>query len=54
LRTGDEVTLSSGDASVTLPVRVDRALRRGLVRVAHEYAGGVQGRVELSRTEVRA
>jgi len=47
VRNGDEVTLASGEASVTLRVRVDRRLRNGIARVAREHAGGVQGNVEL-------
>ena len=54
VHTGDEVTLTSGDASVTLRVRVNRTLRRGVARVAQEHSGGMQGRVELSRAEVNA
>jgi len=48
VRTGDEVTLASGDASVTLRARIDRRLRAGIARVPVEHAGGVHGPVELS------
>src|SRR5581483_9226041 len=54
VKTGDEVTLSGGDASVRLRVRVNRQLRNGIVRVAQEHAGGVLGAVELAKAEVRA
>ena len=53
VRTGDEVTLASGEASVTLRVRVNRTVRRGIVRVPHEHSGGVQGVVQLSKPEQR-
>jgi NADH-quinone oxidoreductase subunit G len=54
IRTGDEVTLVSGDASVTLRVRVDRRLRAGVARVPEEHAAGVYGAVEISKAEVTA
>ncbi|MES1246334.1 MAG: molybdopterin-dependent oxidoreductase [Actinomycetota bacterium] len=45
---GADVTLTSGDHSVTLRARVNKKLRPGIVRVAREHAGGLQGDVELS------
>jgi predicted molibdopterin-dependent oxidoreductase YjgC len=53
IKTGDEVTLASGDASVTLRARVNRKLRAGIARVPEEHAGGVHGAVELSIPEQR-
>jgi len=44
---GAEVTLTAGDHSVTLRARVNKKLRPGVVRVAREHAGGLQGTVEL-------
>jgi hypothetical protein len=44
---GAEVTLTAGDHSVTLRARVNKKLRPGVVRVARERAGGLQGTVEL-------
>jgi NADH-quinone oxidoreductase subunit G len=54
VKTGDEVTLASGEASVTLRARVNRRLRAGTARVPEEHAGGVHGAVELSKAEVTA
>jgi predicted molibdopterin-dependent oxidoreductase YjgC len=45
---GGDVTLTSGDHSVTLRARVNRKLRPGMVRVAREHAGGLQGTVEIA------
>jgi NADH-quinone oxidoreductase subunit G len=52
--TGDQVTLTAGEHSVTLQARVNRRLRRGIVRVAQEHAGGLQGSVQLERVGVTA
>jgi len=54
VKTGDEVTLTGGGASVTLRARVSRKLRAGIARVPDEFAGEVRGAVELSRAEVTA
>jgi NADH dehydrogenase/NADH:ubiquinone oxidoreductase subunit G len=51
---GDQVTLTAGDHSVTLRARINRRLRSGVVRVAEEHAGGLQGPVELERVGVPA
>jgi NADH-quinone oxidoreductase subunit G len=51
---GDQVTLSTGDHSVTLRARVDKRLRRGIVRVPQEHAGGLQGYVQLEPAEATA
>jgi NADH-quinone oxidoreductase subunit G len=44
---GADVTLTAGDHSVTLRARVNKKLRPGIVRVAREHAGGLQGTVEI-------
>jgi NADH-quinone oxidoreductase subunit G len=54
IKTGDEVTLTGGGASVTLKARVNRNLKQGVARVAREHAGGVLGTVEVARAEVTA
>jgi NADH-quinone oxidoreductase subunit G len=51
---GDHVTLTAGDHSITLRARVNRRLRSGIVRVAEEHAGGLQGPVEVERVGVTA
>ncbi|HEY3542042.1 MAG TPA: molybdopterin-dependent oxidoreductase [Gaiellaceae bacterium] len=51
---GDEITLSAGEHTVTLRARVDRRMRSGIVRVAHEHAGGLQGYVKVERAGVTA
>jgi anaerobic selenocysteine-containing dehydrogenase len=53
VKTGDEITLTAGNQSVTLRARVNRSLRDGVVRVANEHAGGLQGFVDV-RTGVTA
>src|SRR5207253_9775699 len=47
IKTGDEVTLSGGGASVTLTARIDKNLKQGVARVAREFAGGVLGTVTI-------
>ena len=54
IKTGDEVTLSGGGASVTLIARVNKNLREGVVRVAREFAGEVRGAADVTRAEVTA
>src|SRR5207302_1697485 len=54
IKTGDEVTLSGGGASVTLDARVNKNLREGVARVAREFAGEVRGAVDVTRAEVTA
>jgi NADH-quinone oxidoreductase subunit G len=54
IKTGDEVTLSGGGASVTLHARVNKNLRAGVARVAREFAGEVRGTVDVTRAEVTA
>jgi predicted molibdopterin-dependent oxidoreductase YjgC len=44
---GAEVTLSSGEHTVTLRARVSKQLRPGIVRIPREHAGGLQGTVEI-------
>jgi NADH dehydrogenase/NADH:ubiquinone oxidoreductase subunit G len=51
---GDQVTLTAGEQSVTLRARVNRRLRSGIVRVAEEHAGGLQGPVAVERVGVPA
>jgi predicted molibdopterin-dependent oxidoreductase YjgC len=46
--TGQQVQLSSNGTSVELRARVNKHLRSGIVRVALEHAGGLQGTVEVS------
>jgi hypothetical protein len=48
------VTLTAGEQSVTLRARVNRRLRSGIVRVAEEHAGGLQGPVAVERVGVPA
>jgi anaerobic selenocysteine-containing dehydrogenase len=50
IKTGDEVTLTGGGASVTLRARVSKQLREGVARVAREHAGDVRGTVEVETT----
>jgi predicted molibdopterin-dependent oxidoreductase YjgC len=55
IKTGDEVTLTGGGASVTLSARINKNLRTGVARVAREHAGDVLGPVEVeskSRSQV--
>ncbi len=54
IKTGDEVTLTGGGASVTLRARIDKSLSAGVVRVAREHAGGVLGTVEVTQAGVTA
>jgi NADH-quinone oxidoreductase subunit G len=54
IRTGDEVTLSTGGAAVTLRARVSKSLREGIVRVANEHAGGLRGLVDVTPAGVEA
>ena len=49
IKTGDEVTLSGGGASVTLKARVDKNLKQGVARVAREFAGEVRGTCRSNR-----
>jgi NADH-quinone oxidoreductase subunit G len=49
LQTGDHVTVGSNGSAITLPVRVNRRLRKGIARVALEHAEGLGGIVELTR-----
>jgi NADH dehydrogenase/NADH:ubiquinone oxidoreductase subunit G len=50
---GEQITLTAGAHSVTLRARVNRSMRPGIVRVAHEHAGGLLGFVDV-RTGVTA
>jgi anaerobic selenocysteine-containing dehydrogenase len=54
IRTGDEVTLSTGGAAITLRARVSKTLREGIVRVANEHAGGLRGLVDVAPAGVEA
>jgi predicted molibdopterin-dependent oxidoreductase YjgC len=54
VKAGDEVTVSGGGASVTLRVRIDKQLRPGIARIAHEFAGEVRGVVDVTPVGVRA
>jgi NADH-quinone oxidoreductase subunit G len=54
IKTGDEVTLSGGGASVTLQARVNKNLKQGVARVAREFAGEVRGAVEITTAGVTA
>ena len=54
IKTGDQVTLAGGGASVTLRARVNKNLSAGVVRVAREHAGGVLGTVEVTPAGVTA
>jgi NADH-quinone oxidoreductase subunit G len=49
LQTGDHVTVGSNGSAITLPVRINRRLRKGIARVALEHAEGLGGIVELTR-----
>jgi predicted molibdopterin-dependent oxidoreductase YjgC len=48
VKNGADVTLTSRDHTVTLRARVNKKLRPGIVRVAREHAGGLQGNVEIA------
>src|SRR5438067_1785650 len=45
---GATVTVSRNGTSVQLRARIAKDLRKGLVRIAREHAGDLQGRVEVS------
>jgi NADH-quinone oxidoreductase subunit G len=45
---GDTVTVSSNGTSVSLRARLTNELRRGVVRIAEEYAGDLRPDVEIS------
>jgi NADH-quinone oxidoreductase subunit G len=47
IKSGDEVTVSGGGASVTVRARVNKSLRDGVARMAREHAGDVLGNVEV-------
>jgi NADH-quinone oxidoreductase subunit G len=49
IETGDFVTVGTNGSAITLRARVNRHLRKGIARVAHEHANGLGGIVELSR-----
>ena len=53
IENGEQITLTAGAHSVTLRARVNRSMRPGIVRVAHEHAGGLLGFVDV-RTGVTA
>ncbi len=46
---GDEVTVSSNGAAVTLRARLSREIRAGVVRIADEHAGELQPLVEVAK-----
>jgi NADH-quinone oxidoreductase subunit G len=46
---GDTVTVSSNGTSLSLRARLTRELRRGVVRIADEYAGDLQPSVEVTK-----
>jgi NADH dehydrogenase/NADH:ubiquinone oxidoreductase subunit G len=48
IRNGDEVTVRSNGASVTLRARLTRELRTGVVRIAEEHAGELLPSVEVT------
>jgi NADH-quinone oxidoreductase subunit G len=54
LRSGDEVTVSGGGASVTLRARIAKTVHPGVALVAREFAGDVLGTVEVARAGVTA
>ena len=54
IKTGDEVLVTGGGASVTLRARVNKSLHAGVVRVAREHAGDVLGTVEVTPVGVTA
>ena len=54
IRTGDEVTLSTGGAAITLHARVSKGMRDGIVRVANEHAGELRGLVDVAPAGVEA
>jgi NADH-quinone oxidoreductase subunit G len=45
---GERMTLSAAGHTVTLQARVNKKLRAGVVRVAQEHAGGLQGFVDIA------
>ena len=45
---GQTVRVGSNGTSIELRARVNKTLRTGVARVAHEYAGGLQGIVEVT------
>jgi NADH-quinone oxidoreductase subunit G len=49
ISSGDEVTVSHDGTSVTLRARVNKSLRRGLVRIADEHAGELAMSVEVTK-----
>ena len=49
IRNGDDVTVRSNGTSVTLRARLVRDLRRGVVRIADDYASDLQPSVEISK-----
>jgi NADH-quinone oxidoreductase subunit G len=49
IETGDLVTVGTNGSAITLPARINRRLRKGIVRVALEHANGLGGVVQLSR-----
>jgi predicted molibdopterin-dependent oxidoreductase YjgC len=54
IKTGDEVTVSGGGASVTLRARIGKSVHPGVALVAREFAGDVLGTVDVARAEVTA
>jgi anaerobic selenocysteine-containing dehydrogenase len=51
---GTLATVSAGEVSAALRVRVSRTVRAGIARVPEEHANGLQGSVEISPAEVTA
>jgi NADH dehydrogenase/NADH:ubiquinone oxidoreductase subunit G len=45
---GERMTLAAAGHTVTLQARVNKKLSAGIVRVAHEHAGGLQGFVDIA------
>jgi predicted molibdopterin-dependent oxidoreductase YjgC len=45
---GEPLTLTAAGTTVTLRARVNKKLRSGIVRVAHEHSGGLQGFVDIA------
>jgi NADH-quinone oxidoreductase subunit G len=54
ISTGDEVTLSAGDVTVTLRAKIGDSLREGLARLPQEHSGGLRGRVDVVPAKVEA
>jgi NADH-quinone oxidoreductase subunit G len=54
IKTGDEVTVSGGGASVTLRARIGKNVHPGVARVAREFAGDVLGTVDVAPAKVIA